>query len=169
MWIGHEYEEFRQTDDIVRGVDPTWYYKAGGGPMYDMAVYNLHTLPAIIGPVKRVTGFSGVGLKERTFKVAGDLKRVKVEMDDDILLLLDWGDSIFGFTYGTFSEGAGGPGFFISGGEGSIRSYWHRSGHRVEVFSRKVKECIRRGIYHLSFHMFQTYMKTSKKNMCMPI
>jgi predicted dehydrogenase len=140
MWIGHEYEEFRQAGDIVRGVDPTWYYKSGGGPMYDMTVYNLHTATTIMGPVRRVTGFSGIGLKERRFKVAGEAKTVSVKMDDNTLLLLDWGNSVFGFTYGAFSEGAGGPGFFISGSEGSLRLYWYKSGHRIEVFSRRLEE-----------------------------
>ncbi|RLI24053.1 gfo/Idh/MocA family oxidoreductase [Candidatus Bathyarchaeota archaeon] len=139
-WVGHEYEEFRQADDVVRGVDPTWYYKAGGGPMYDIAVYNLHTVTAIMGPAKRVVGFSGVGLKERVFKVAGEVKHVSVEMDDNTLLLLDWGDSVFGFVFGAFSIGAGGPSFFLSGSEGSISMRWHRSGRVVEVFSRRLKE-----------------------------
>src|SRR5947209_10861562 len=33
---GHEYEAFRQEDDVLANVDPTWYYKPGGGPVYDM-------------------------------------------------------------------------------------------------------------------------------------
>lgn len=139
-WIGHEYEDFRQAEDAVRGVDPTWYYKAGGGPMYDMAVYNLHTVTAIMGPVKRVVGFSGVGLRERVFKVAGEFKRVQVEMDDNTLLLLDWGDSVFGFVFGAFSMETGGLGFVLSGSEGSIAMQRHESGWAIEVFSLKLKE-----------------------------
>lgn len=36
--------------------DPEFYYKAGGGPMFDMGPYYLTALINLIGPVKRVTG-----------------------------------------------------------------------------------------------------------------
>ena len=66
---GHEFEQFRTGNDVLSNVNPTWYYKRPGGvPMYDMAVYSLHLITAIFGPVKRVTGMSGIGLKQRTFK-----------------------------------------------------------------------------------------------------
>jgi len=102
-WIGHEYEPFRTADDVLSNVDPSWYYKRGGGPMYDMAVYCLHTVTGILGPAKQVTAMSGIGLKERQFKG----ERIEVEMDDNTLLLLDFGDSIFGFIYGTNGSNGG--------------------------------------------------------------
>ena len=102
-WIGHEYEPFRAADDVLSNVDPSWYYKRGGGPMYDMAVYCLHTVTGILGPAKQVTAMSGIGLKERQFKG----ERIEVEMDDNTLLLLDFGDSIFGFIYGTNGSNGG--------------------------------------------------------------
>lgn len=36
--------------------DPEFYYKAGGGPMFDMGPYYLTALVAMLGPVQRVTG-----------------------------------------------------------------------------------------------------------------
>lgn len=88
---GHENESFRTGGDVLSNVDPTWYYKAGGGPVYDMAVYSLHTLTGVLGPAQKVTALSGIGLKERTWKD----KTIQVEMDDNTLMLLDFGDSTF--------------------------------------------------------------------------
>ena len=88
---GHEQESFRAGGDVLSNVDPTWYYKAGGGPVYDMAVYSLHTLTGVLGPAKKVTALSGIGLKERTWKE----KTIQVEMDDNTLMLLDFGDATF--------------------------------------------------------------------------
>ena len=102
-WIGHEYEPFRAADDVLSNVDPSWYYKRGGGPMYDMAVYCLHTVTGILGLARRVTAVSGIGLKEREFKG----ERIPVEMDDNTHLLLDFGDSTFAFIYGTNCSDAG--------------------------------------------------------------
>jgi predicted dehydrogenase len=88
---GHEFEAFRAGDDVLRNVDPTWYYKPGGGPVYDMAVYSLHTLTGILGPARAVTALSGIGRPERQWKD----KTITVEMDDNTLMLLDFGDATF--------------------------------------------------------------------------
>jgi predicted dehydrogenase len=86
---GHEQESFRAGDDVLSNVDPTWYYKPGGGPVYDMAVYSLHTLTGILGPARAVTALSGIGRPERRWKE----QTITVEMDDNTLMLLDFGDA----------------------------------------------------------------------------
>ncbi len=88
---GHEHESFREGSGILQNVDPTWYYKAGGGPVYDMAVYSLHTLTGIFGPARSVTAVSGIGLPTRTWKG----QEISVEMDDNTLMLLDFGNTTF--------------------------------------------------------------------------
>jgi predicted dehydrogenase len=137
---GHEFERFRTGDDVLSNVNPAWYYKRpGGGPMYDMTVYALHTITGILGPVERVTGMSGIGLKERSFKG----ERIEVDMDDNTHLLLDFGNEVFCLVFGSNSRGSpGGPARpFISGSEGTIATsrqgleVWGRNiedGHRVE-------------------------------------
>ncbi len=116
---GHEHEGFRRGDDVLSNVNPAWYYRRpGGGPMYDMAVYALHTITGILGPVRNVTGMSGIGLKERTFKD----QTLPVDMDDNTHLLLDFGDSVFCILFGTNSHG-GPRGFsspYISGSSGAV-------------------------------------------------
>jgi predicted dehydrogenase len=93
---GHENETFRAGSDASSNVDPTWYYKKGGGPMYDMAVYSLHTLTGVLGPARRVTALSGIGTPVRQWKE----KAIQVEMDDNTLMLLDFGDATFAIATG---------------------------------------------------------------------
>lgn len=44
---------------------PGFYYKNGGGPMFDMGPYYLTTLVTLLGPIKRVACFTTIGRKER--------------------------------------------------------------------------------------------------------
>jgi predicted dehydrogenase len=46
--------------------DPEFYYKRGGGPMFDMGPYYLSALVTLLGPASRVTGSATVSLPERT-------------------------------------------------------------------------------------------------------
>ncbi len=94
--LGHEHEPLRGGAGTLAAIDPTWYYKQGGGPVYDMTVYSLHTLTGILGPVKKVTALSGIGLKERTWRD----KVIPVEMDDNTLMLMDFGNSTFAVATG---------------------------------------------------------------------
>jgi predicted dehydrogenase len=115
---GHENEEFRREDDVLRNVDPTWYYKKGGGPVYDMTVYCLHELTGILGPVKRVSAMSGIGLPVRRWKE----KEIPVEMDDNTHITLDFGEATFGFAFGANCRGGPLPRFAVFGSEGSIEA-----------------------------------------------
>ncbi|MDI7277680.1 MAG: Gfo/Idh/MocA family oxidoreductase [Anaerolineae bacterium] len=45
--------------------DPEFYYKVGGGPMFDMGPYYLTALVALLGPVRRVTGATRITFPER--------------------------------------------------------------------------------------------------------
>ena len=45
---------------------PEFYYKAGGGPMFDMGPYYLTALVALLGPVARVSGSARITFPERT-------------------------------------------------------------------------------------------------------
>ena len=94
----HETESVRLGDDVLSNIDLTWYYrKPGGGPLYDMTVYPLHALTGILGPARRVTAMSGVRLREREFR--GRL--YPTEADDNTLMVLDFGHSLFALAYGT--------------------------------------------------------------------
>jgi predicted dehydrogenase len=76
--------------------DPTWFYQPGAGPVFDMAVYPVHILTQVFGPVKRVTAFSGLSLPELVMtaqKVRG--QTVMVQVDDTTPMILDFGDATF--------------------------------------------------------------------------
>jgi predicted dehydrogenase len=108
----HEEELFRQGDDVLSNIDPSWYFrKPGGGPLYDMTVYALHALTTVLGTARRVTALSGTRIKEREFR--GQL--IPTDADDSTLILLDFGDSLFALAYGAaagrISEGFS-PSFF---------------------------------------------------------
>ncbi|MHC4716174.1 MAG: Gfo/Idh/MocA family protein [Planctomycetota bacterium] len=45
--------------------DPEFYYKAGGGPMFDMGPYYVTALVHLLGPVRRVTGSARISFPER--------------------------------------------------------------------------------------------------------
>lgn len=96
----HEQEGVRTGEDVLSNVNPAWYWrKPGGGPLYDMTVYGLHTLTGVLGPARQVTAMSGVGIREREYK--GEV--YPCDADDNSLLLLDFGDACFAFVYGTFA------------------------------------------------------------------
>jgi predicted dehydrogenase len=93
----HQDERVRQGDDVLTNINPAWYFRRpGGGPLYDMTVYGLHALTGILGPAQRVTAFSGVRLAERAFR--GEM--LPVDMDDNTLMVLDFGNSLYAFVYG---------------------------------------------------------------------
>ncbi len=95
----HEQEhEFRGGDDVLSNVDPAWYFrKPGGGPLYDMTVYQLHLITSVLGRVQRVTAMSGTRVAEREFR--GHM--VPTDAHDNTLMLLDFGDNLFALAYGT--------------------------------------------------------------------
>ena len=98
----HENERVRGGDDPLTNVNPAWYFrKPGGGPLYDMTVYGLHAMTGILGAAKGVTAFSGVRVKEREFH--GQM--LPTDMDDNTLMVLNFGDSLFAFVYGVAAGG----------------------------------------------------------------
>jgi predicted dehydrogenase len=114
----HQQESVRHGDDVLSNINPAWYFRRpGGGPLYDMTVYGLHTLTGILGPAKRVTAFSGVRLHEREFR--GEI--MPCDMDDNTLITLDFGDALFAFVYGVAAGGLPGTwGPIIFGTKGTI-------------------------------------------------
>jgi len=113
---GHEYEPVRRPDSVMLDINPLWYYKKGAGPMRDRAVYGLHTITGILGPAKRVIGMSGIGQQQRRYR--DDV--ITVEEDDNTVLTLDFGGSVFCTVYGMECSGAASPGYHFLGSRGGI-------------------------------------------------
>ena len=98
----HEGEPERRDAPGGTPIDPSWYFRApGGGPMYDVSVYALHQLTSVLGPARAVAAVSGIRIPERVFLGA----RIPTAVDDNTLLLLDFGDGLFAVAYGTAAGG----------------------------------------------------------------
>ncbi len=109
-----------EKHDVPR--DSTWFYKPGSNPILDLGVHGLSQITAIIGPVQKLACFSGRALSER-ITTAGSFKgkRIEVEIDDNSLLLLDFGDARFAFLDATYCVPATlSPRLEIHGTEGSL-------------------------------------------------
>lgn len=76
-----------------------WFYKAGGGSLFDLGVYCVASLTALLGPAHRVMAMTGTAVPER--EVNG--KKIRVEVEDTAQVLLDFGDSCFGVITSGFS------------------------------------------------------------------
>ncbi len=110
-----------------------WFYQKGGGCLFDLGVYNITTLTGLLGPARSVTALMGTAVPERF--VEG--QHVKVEADDNTIVLMDHGNSVFscvmtGFVYGPYHEERT---IELVGTKGSINMLgwdWHPKG--VEIW-----------------------------------
>jgi len=65
-----------------------WYYRTGGGPLFDLGVYNITSLTGLMGSVQRVTAVAGTALPRR--EVNGEM--IDVENPDNYQIALDFGN-----------------------------------------------------------------------------
>jgi predicted dehydrogenase len=102
--------------------DSTWFYQPGSSPILDMGVHGLSTITSILGPVRRLACFSGRTSPVRVHTAgAYQGKSIDVNIDDNSLLMLDFGDATFAFLDATYCvEASIGPRLEIFGSEGSI-------------------------------------------------
>jgi len=128
----HHLEANRQGDDPKSSADPSWYYTKSGGPLRDVTVYVLHSLTGILGPAKRVTAMSGIRASEHRWRD----KVIPVEVDDNTLLTLDFGDATFAVLGGHSAATGrliqwGGMGIYGSGASVEALEVEPLSGHPV--------------------------------------
>ena len=102
---------------------PEFYYKRGGGPMFDMGPYYLHALITLLGPVKRVSGLTRTCFPTRT--ITSQPKRgtvVAVEIPTHIVSTLEFVNGVIGQLTTSFDvkHGGNGPAIEIYGTEGSM-------------------------------------------------
>jgi predicted dehydrogenase len=60
--------------------DPEFFYKTGGGPMFDMGPYYLTALTTLLGPIRRLTGSARISFPEREIG-SGEKKGQKITVD----------------------------------------------------------------------------------------
>ena len=60
--------------------NPDFFFQPGGGPILDMGPYYITDLISLIGPIKRVTAFTGMARTEREVTAEGPLKGTRVKV-----------------------------------------------------------------------------------------
>ena len=102
--------------------DPEFFYKVGGGPMFDMVPYYLTALISLIGPVKRVTGSARITFPERTITSAPkNGTRITVDVPTHIAGIMDFANGAVGTIITSFDVWAAElPRMEIYGTEGSL-------------------------------------------------
>ena len=88
--------------------DPAFYYKRGGGPMFDMGPYYLHALISLMGPIKSLVGKAGAAWKERVAtSEARSGERIEVEVPTTVSALLDFSSGAQGSIMTSFDVRGG--------------------------------------------------------------
>ena len=103
--------------------NPEFYYKAGGGPMFDMGPYYLTALVSIMGPVQRVTGATRASFPQRTVISQPNYGQViDVDVPTHVTGLLDFVGGAVGTVITSFDVwSATLPWLEIYGTEGTLR------------------------------------------------
>ena len=103
--------------------DPEFYYKVGGGPMFDMGPYYLTALVALIGPIRSVMGSARVTFPERTITSAPKYgTNVTVDVPTHVAGIMNFDNGAVGTITTSFDvwSNGGHPPIEIYGTEGSL-------------------------------------------------
>ncbi|MGI8485971.1 MAG: Gfo/Idh/MocA family protein [Thermomicrobiales bacterium] len=82
-----------------------WFYRKGGGSLFDLGVYNATMLTGLLGPAQSVMAMAGTAILQRS--IGGE--QIAVEADDNTALVLDHGNAVYsviqtGFVYAAQRE-----------------------------------------------------------------
>jgi predicted dehydrogenase len=102
--------------------NPEFFYKVGGGPMFDMGPYYLTALVNLMGPVKRIAGATRISFPERLITSQPHSgEKIKVETPTHVAGLLDFASGAIGTIITSFDVWAANlPRIEIYGSEGSL-------------------------------------------------
>ena len=102
--------------------DPEFYYKLGGGPMFDMGPYYLTALVNLVGPVKRVAGSTRITFPHRTITSQPKYGTViDVDVPTHVVGILEFANGAVGTIITSFDVwGANLPRIEIYGTTGSL-------------------------------------------------
>ncbi len=95
FWLSHGHEHWHP--------DPEFFYKTGGGPLFDMGPYYLTALINLMGPVRRVAGMTRISYPERLITSqphAGT--RVHVEVPTHVTASLEFASGAMGLLVTSF-------------------------------------------------------------------
>ena len=103
--------------------DPEFYYKVGGGPMFDMGPYYLTALVSLIGPIRSVTGSTRTTFSERTITSAPKYgTKISVDVPTHVAGIMNFANGAIGTILTSFDVWSSSlPHIEIYGTEGSLR------------------------------------------------
>jgi len=108
-----------------------WFYRMGGGALFDLGVYNVTSLTGILGPAKRVMAMIGVAIPERIINGIP----TRVEAEDNAQVLIDFGESVFAVvTTGFTLQGYRCPAIELYGTTGTLQMMgddWDPDGYEL--------------------------------------
>jgi predicted dehydrogenase len=102
--------------------DPEFYYKVGGGPMFDMGPYYLTDLVNLVGPARRVTGMTAMSHAQRTIGSAKKRGQViDVDVPTHVTGLIEFANGAIGSIITSFDVwGSALPRIEVYGKEGAL-------------------------------------------------
>jgi predicted dehydrogenase len=102
--------------------DPEFYYKVGGGPMFDMGPYYITALVNLLGPIRRVTGSARISFPERLITSAPkNGTKIKVDVPTHVVGVMDFKNGAVGSIITSFDVWAAHvPRIEIFGSKGSL-------------------------------------------------
>lgn len=103
--------------------DPEFYYKSGGGPMFDMGPYYLTALVNLLGPVARISGSAQKGQSERLISSEPlNGKTITVDVPTHVTGVLDFVSGAVGVIVTSFDVWSSSMPFIeIYGTEGTLQ------------------------------------------------
>lgn len=108
-----------------------WFYQTGGGPIFDLGVYNIASLTGWLGPAKRVMAMTGQAIPRR--KVEGEW--MQIETEDNAQILLDFGEGCFASVFTGFTiEDKKAPCLELYGSKGVLQMCgddWQPDGYEI--------------------------------------
>jgi predicted dehydrogenase len=106
---------------------PGFFYKAGGGPMFDLGPYYLTALVSLLGPIRRVSGSTRISFPERTIGTATSIDeslrgtQIQVEVPTHIAGTMDFHNGVIASVITSFDMwGHNLPLMEIYGSEGTL-------------------------------------------------
>jgi predicted dehydrogenase len=108
-----------------------WFYEQGGGSLFDLGVYNVVSLCALLGPARRVTAMVGTAIPERVVEGSA----IEVRADDNAHVLIDFGAARYGVvTTGFTMQRYKSPAIEVYGSTGTLQLLgddWAPNGYEV--------------------------------------
>src|SRR5262249_50666485 len=108
-----------------------WFYRPGGGPLFDLACYNITSLTGWLGPARRVMAMTGVAVPGRP----GNGRPLRPEAEGHGQGLIGFGEARFGVVTSGFTiQQYRGPALELYGTEGTLQMLgddWDPDGYEM--------------------------------------